>query len=694
MLSFSRLQHVLGQALLLTIILINIFIINSPTLGLVLGLLYILLNSKILGDTIFPNLHKRFKDILAFVIILAYIGLNYTLGYHLYKINIWIFLWVLFSIPIITEYWSWQKKVNHIFFSNLDLGILRPHKIKRIIWPLATLALDIVLLVALSKNSYTGVLRSPWELVHYKFWLIFILSNVCLITSLLDKKSVKSLILIFLHLGLLSSIGIILYPLGFGYDSFIHLAVLENIEKTGTIAPRLFLYIGQYGLTLFWHDLSQISLALANKLLMPTLFSVLWPASIYYGLTLGLKWPKRAGYLSILWSLFLGFGFVTMTTPQSLAYLLVAMTVFCLPLINHRLPVYFFWILALLALTIHPLGGIPLFFVAAFLSLKNNLLRILLALASILSLPLFLAIYQRLNNIAWPQIFKINLWPLIPWSDIDWQQTYNFPLDMLHNIGGQGLWLYALICLIGILIIFKEHKYILFKKYLLTAAMTLFSYLLVKIFLNFNLQITYQKDDYPNRILFLLGITCLPLFLTSIYTFFADILVKNKQKTIALLLGLLTLLFVTIGVYFSYPIYDRHQNSKSFNVTQTDLKTVRFIEENASGQPYIVLANQMLGAAAIHEFGFAHYYNNNFYYSMPLGTDNIYSEYLEMVEMQATYEVAKQAMQKTGVDRVYLIVNNYWHSAKTALAQARQSANQEFLIDSGVNTIFLYQKKP
>ena len=146
------------------------------------------------------------------------------------------------------------------------------------------------------------------------------------------------------------------------------------------------------------------------------------------------------------------------------------------------------------------------------------------------------------------------------------------------------------------------------------------------------------------------------------------------------------------STYFSYPIYDKHKNSQSFNVTLSDLKTVEFIENDSSGEPYIVLANQMVGVAGINRFGFAHYYNNNFYYSMPLGATNIYQNYLAMIETKASKEEAMAAMEKAGVNKLYFVVNNYWHSAKQAIGQAETSADEKILIDNGVNTIFVYQR--
>ena len=100
----------------------------------------------------------------------------------------------------------------------------------------------------------------------------------------------------------------------------------------------------------------------------------------------------------------------------------------------------------------------------------------------------------------------------------------------------------------------------------------------------------------------------------------------------------------------------------------------------------------MIGVAAIDTYGFAHYYNDNFYYSMPLGANNIYQNYLSMIENNASRDEAIIAMDKANVDKLYFVVNNYWHSAKQAISQAESSADSKILVDNGVNTIFVYNR--
>lgn len=700
MISFSPRQHISAQIILILVILGNFYWLNSVIAGVLFGFIYLWLNSKKIADIYYSQNQSGLKNVLGLILLMSYISIIYTLAYHIYQINNWIFLFTLVSIPIIVETLSYHTSSQHYFFQNLHLDFIKPSKIRKTFLPALVFFLDVLLMLWLSKKASLGIIRSPWELVDYKFWILFTISNLALIVSLIDKKSYRNIVLISWHFLLLSSVAIITYPLGFGYDSFIHKAVLENIISTGTIEPRLFLYIGQYGLSIFSHQLFSLDIATANKILLPFLFSILWPPTIFYGLKYGFKWSYRNSYLATLWSVFLGFSFAIMTTPQSLAYLLAAVFVFVLPEINRRqISIYFALTISLMTMTIHPLVALPLFFFTLLLfiwrfnknSLKVKIIKPIIYILASICLPFFFALYQKINGFKWSEIFDFKIWPLLNWPSPQIINSYSFPLDMLYNIHYNSLWIFALLILISIFFVFRENKFFFFKRLLYFSIILLINYFISKIFLSFNLQINYQKEDYINRIAYLLYIFLIPVFVSAVY-FIMQAYNKNKKLYEKIILSLVSLFILTFGFYFSYPVYDKHGNSKSFNVTATDLKSVEMIEEDAQNQDYIVLANQMLGVAAINNYGFAHYYNENFFYSMPLGINNIYQNYLNMIEKNASREEAITAMDKAGVNRLYFIVNNYWHSAKQAIAQAEQTADKKILVDNGVNTIFVYQK--
>ncbi len=711
MITFSRTQHIIYQAIILLIIGFNATYLHSKIIGVSIGLIYLATNSKKLKDIFFkeniltnfkdPKKREFFQNILALIIILAYVSITYTLAYHLALINTVFYIFIIISIPFIVEILSWKFNTNHYFFEDINPARLFKLGLKNTWTGLLILIIDILLFYYLSQKMSSGIIRSPWELVNYKFWFLLTLSNILLIIHFLKNKHTgKNIFIIIGHFFLISSLGIILYRLGYGYDSFIHQATIDKIATLGTIKPRLLLYTGQYGLTFFFSQIFNISLSAANKLLLPLLFSFLWPTSLYYGLRYGLKWPVKISYLATLLSLIIGFNFAVMTTPQGLAFLFLAIFIFLLPELNKKnIHISFAYLIALMSLTIHPLVGIPLFLFVILLNLNikktkhliDKISYFILIFISSLSLPSFFIIYNILKGQDLNEILTFNTsFFSLPFFFA--KQSYSWPLDLIHNLGMNKSWIFVILTLIGLYYITKYKKLLIFKNHLLFIYLLFINLIITKLFLSFNMQINYEQDIYTERITFMIALISLPFLLSTFYFWFNSLLKNKNNYQEKILLTIISTLLISTSIYFSYPLYTKYKNSKSFNVTATDIKTVQLIEKHASGKPYIVLANQMLGAAAIKEFGFANYYNDNFYYSMPLGLNNIYQNYLKMIEIKASKEEALKAMNKAQVDKLYFVVNNYWHSAKKARTEALESSLDHILVDQGVNYIFIYER--
>lgn len=699
MITFSRQQHFAWQAILLGVVLVNWQYLHWPILGLIAGMLWLAFNAKKIGDTWFSFVPGSLKNIFGFLSIFFSFSLIYSLFYHFWLINIWTFLSSLLLVTLFTEFSSLKKSITHYFLPNLDFSTWSLRKLPKIIIPLAILWTNLLILWYLNKKASTELIRSPWELLSYKFWILLTIASVLLITWILQsQKSQKTLFLVSLHFFVISSIALWLYPLGFGYDQFLHQSALQFIKDTGTIQPHLFLYIGQYAWTLFLSDLWQISLVTINQYLVPVSFALLWPYTLYYGLKYGFKWSTKITLSSILISILLGFNFAIMTTPQNLAFILSAIFIFLLPLLQKdRRYLAFATLFSLGLLTIHPLGGISSFILVLFLwwekskfsSLTKKIGNTALYLSAVFSLPLFFGLYQYLAKKSWTNIFGWHL-PKINWAKPHFSQSYNFALDLAHNLGQNIDLIFVILFILAAYLIFKKHKYLFFTKHYLLLSFLAFNYLIAWLFISFGDQIDYQQNDYLLRIILLFKLSSLPLLLTIWFFAWRTTLKKPLFHPNKLFLITISVIIILTSTYFSYPIYDRYQNSQSVNVTADDLETVVLIEQSASSENYIVLANQMLGAAAIDKYGFKHYYQNNFYYSMPVGNENIYQEFLSMIEIKADKETAIRAMDKAQVNRLYFVVPNYWHSAKSAITQAKESADSYFTV--GNNTVFLYKR--
>ena len=147
---------------------------------------------------------------------------------------------------------------------------------------------------------------------------------------------------------------------------------------------------------------------------------------------------------------------------------------------------------------------------------------------------------------------------------------------------------------------------------------------------------------------------------------------------------------LTSSLYLSYPKFDRYEEAKFFSLSTADISATHLIEQGANPE-HIVLANQMVGVAAIKEFGFKKYYNNQFYYSMPMGTPRtFYDYYLEMIYEGAKRETMEKAMSEAGVDESYFVLNSYWRNAEKIKSQATASADKVYEVDKGKVWVFKY----
>jgi hypothetical protein len=143
-------------------------------------------------------------------------------------------------------------------------------------------------------------------------------------------------------------------------------------------------------------------------------------------------------------------------------------------------------------------------------------------------------------------------------------------------------------------------------------------------------------------------------------------------------------------MYVSYPRYDAYELVRSFNTSRYDIEAVRFIEADAKGDDYVVLANQAVSAAAVREFGFRKYYDGNFFYPIPTG-NKLYQTYLSMVYQMPSKNTARRALELTGVSTVYFVLNDYWHEAERLKEEASREADASFNIGNEKITVFKYQ---
>lgn len=537
---------------------------------------------------------------------------------------------------------------------------------------LATAGLGVALILAvLWSHRSADAIVTPWELL--PDWLFIVYFGVILSAFFSLKSSPLSCWLV-----VLASFSVIpiIYSLGYGYDFFIHEASLREIAAKGAILPKTNFYFGQYALLLIANMLFHLPYFNLHLWLVPMLSIVLLPWVII---------KNTGGYFErISWLLILAlpYAFLTFTTPQNLGLLLLLLEIILLsrPTKNNLLLACF---LALFNLTIHPISAIPgvAILLLTYLVGREVKGRIIFTVSALLPLaiPLLLLMTSAAN---WTGYRTINnLFLTAPFSLPDSEgMILNLTYAYFHNL--------PIVLAVALLIAYYTNRN---KIGTLIANVSLSLGLLGTVilmqFIELHNVIAYEQADYSRRLLLIAILMALPILARLLRSFMQAIfgLGKSQQLTwLVFLAGTLTASF-----YLSYPRHDYYFNSRGLSVSRGDLEAVDYIEARAKGQSYAVLANQQVSAASLSRFGFAHYYNNNFYYPIPT-TNPLYQHYLDMVYQKPSRQTADEASKLMGVDRIYFVLNKYWLNFPKILEEAKLSADSYQAFQGGRVYVFEY----
>ncbi|MEA3463644.1 MAG: hypothetical protein U9R14_01010 [Patescibacteria group bacterium] len=558
---------------------------------------------------------------------------------------------------------------------------------------------------------------SPWQVVPNYFFALYGLATAILIIIIakcpdnnMAKKQYSHIILISLYYFLSFLVAWIVYKIGYGFDPFIHQATMDLIDKTGSVDPKPFYYLGQYSLIVILHKITFIPLIWLDKLLVPILAAIYLPITLYRVLV---KWFKNntANFLLTLIILILPFSFFIVTTPQNFAYLLLLLIILFGLTCKNIYNLIVIYLLALTAFAIQPIAGIPALLFALLLNIyhsdqKNKVKKIyylLIFIVSTIALPLAFWLVKKNNFGISETQNSAGLWAFLSsfsLPNLTMPNQENFILNFIYLYGFNLKIIVGVLIIAGLIIAYKYKRQcqIFFIYALMSLALGL-SYALTKI-LPFNFLIDYERSNYADRILIIAAFFLLPFILTAFYSFIYKTLQQNKIIKISLLTFLIIL--VTCSLYLSYPRLDNYHNSHGYSVSQNDIDTVHWIENSAS-QDYIVLANQQVSAAALQEFGFKKYYtlknkseilnhkSEIFYYPIPTGGP-LYQYYLDMVYKKPSREIILAAMELTGVNEAYFVLNKYWWAFDKILAEAKLEADSWQGLDNGEIYVFRYKK--
>jgi len=699
-----------------TTLTLNFFFWDSTVTGIAFSLIYFAVNSFVAGGVFLPRHSTFWKTSIGVLLFLSYLLVVGSSVYYFHSLSeifiagIIVISPLLFFLPGVFSRPRKAPSVSvKIFSEKFDF--------KTILLATVFLLLEALAFYTLYKSSTGEAIRSPWQKIPGDFFLIYFLSTLSLIIiSIYCKKHALSLILISIHFLLSSSVVLFVYKLGYGFDPFIHRATENTIADYGIIAPKPLYYIGQYTTIVLLSKILALPVAIIDLWLVPLLFSIYAPLTTYFAFSNIIR-NVRFLPLAALAVLVFPFTSFVVTTPQSFANFITLIIIILSPVVLFGKQKHLLLALSVLtasALFIHPISGIPaLIFLAlvATSSLPTESKKTFSVLQKIIILEIF-----SLSIIAFPIIFIINsqvsknliakfdaatltrpeiIKDIFSFVSFTVNNNYNLVLDVAYWFNNNFHLIILGFSLLGLSVLIRKYNISSAYIYIISFIVFIINFIVLRALISFPSLIEYEQANYPNRLREIGYYFLIPIFSHAVL--FSVSRARKKTSALMLALALFLAIFISSSLYISYPRADEYYLDRGYNLTQSDINSVRFIEESAEND-FIVLANQMTSVAAIKEYGFKKYYRDahdpeksHFYYPIPTG-DVLYEYYLTMVYDAPSKKTALMAADVVGVDSVYLVLDSYWDSYDRLVEEAKQEADFWQDIDQGKAHVFLFTR--
>jgi len=548
-------------------------------------------------------------------------------------------------------------------------------------------------------------IRTPWPLLpDGTFLAIALLPVTAWIAFRSEKGRLPGILLSIFILLSITLLAPLIYKLGYGFDGFLHQASERVLLETGTLNPKPFYYIGQYVFVTWLARIFDVSFTSIDRFLVPI-------SALFFLVSASFVFREKKPRALLLLPLLLPLGAFVTTTPQSFAYVLGLIALgLALASRSRALSMLPALLFAAWSLATHPLAGLP--FVGATLLIllaqketqgdvaqliKKSFLGLLVFLTSI-SVPLAFYLQDKLSG-------QSRSWQ---WQSLNWQNLRTNVLNALTPpINHVALWadwaayteffLPMILVLLATLAIWKGREHRGSSAVLTCSAIGLtVAGLFLKTVGDFSFLIDYERGNYADR-LFLVAMLLL-LFPALEGT---SIMLKRLRAGIGLQaawIPLLLALWFAGHAHAALPRHDAATASRGWSVSLADYDAVRAIEQDADGQPYTVLANQSVSAAAVDRFGFRRYVHDAstqediFYYPLPTG-GRLYQLFLEAVASNPSIDAIHEAAHLGQTQLLYVVVNAYWWDANHVSEVLKQASEKEFIIQDGNVKIYRFNVK-
>ncbi|MBI5728314.1 MAG: hypothetical protein HY984_01005 [Candidatus Magasanikbacteria bacterium] len=516
-------------------------------------------------------------------------------------------------------------------------------------------------------------------------------------------------VLIAIHFFLTYTIAAWVYPLGYGYDPFIHRATEQHILIHGFALPKTPLYLGQYMAIDIIARITHLPVKILDIWFVPFLASFFLPLTTFLGLRYGLKLNRNQASVGVIMLGLYPLQTMFATTPHNLANVLLLGIVFLALLLPYSpVTARSLILLSIVAVLVHPLSGIfAALFVITMLVLQTKSwqtltknLRLKIAVAVLLSMaviiPILFALYGLRSGLPIPSLVAIrnHLGEFIQL----FHEPYYFSTKavpwLYHLIYSYRLLLPPSLVLLATIVGLKL-KQNCWRPFFIFPLIILSNIFFLSTWISIPQLHLYEQRQYAERLLHILMYFILPFAILAIVMTIKKIVTPWRQS---LCFGLLATA-LSISVYLTYPQDNPKVHFPGFNVTAVDIAAAeRIHDQTPTAVQYIVLSNILTAAASVEKYGFLTYYSTPegkmFYYPIPSGSP-LTKHFNDLLYQGQKRRTVDEALQLTGADRAYFLVHSYWAKAPEIIRGAKATADraEEMVVGNTAIWIFTYDRR-
>jgi hypothetical protein len=677
----AKLKPQIAYWLFFCLVIIALFGLLPEPLGLIVVICSFLWQTKLI-TLYLKQLKITIAPALNYLFLFAYYLISLTILYYLIGLTrpilaAWYFLTYLILFILV-------KDINQKIF-NFDLVLAEYTAVKKSLLKILTLVGLVILFFVTYFQPILDGNPTPWSNFYTWAFILFGLVTFFFISDHDNKK--QSILTTSIYYFFTVFLVAMKYKLSYGFDTVIHQASLNQIAQDGRIFPLTPFYIGQYSFEILLHFFGNLDFTVIERFLI-SIFFVIFTLLISSHFLKSLK--LNTGLIAIpVTALFLIPDQFFYSTPYAFAIIwaMIFSVSLYLYLINKaKSDLALAIIAAICSILVHPFVGLPLgiVLIGALTYEKTKFKKINLFLTFIGSSLIIFLSFIGFNLLNGHTVEFIN--PLYQWS-------------YLIEIFTPPVWFNSLNTSLGYWLLYTYERY-----FLLILALVIIGYILSQI-----------KKRLADLILVLLSLS----FILSAWFFIAGIIVSgytysdqmnysyrliqiarwllwpmwllifsclfNFLKAIRfwpriIFFTLITLLLCA-NFYLTYPRDDQISHPSVNSLRDIDIKAVQLIHDTENSKSgYIVLANQLFGAAALKTYGFGPYYQtqwgNLLYYSIPMASEYHLRFSKITNEPNFDYSLIQEIMAESKVNKAYLIITDYWQPTDTVKTEIKTYATK------------------